>query len=190
MPTQKEIYHEMFVYSDESPSFLFWNKRPLHHFETYHGWNTFNKQFAGRVAGSKTLNRNKIKGDHYYWNISKTSKLTRTLCKDIGVHRIIYTMFNGDIPHGMEIDHWDNDTLNNLKDNLRLVTKAQNQQNCRAHQSNHLKGAYPLKTGGWTSFIAKNKVRYYLGYFATEQLAHEAYCEASEKLHKEYGRIS
>lgn len=178
----------MFIYSDESPSFLFWNFRPLYQFETHRGQQVFNRQFSYAPAGSKITNTTSVKGEHYYWYISKPRPFTRKFCPDYAVHRIIWTMCNGDIPAGMEIDHEDNNTLNNNIDNLRLVTKNQNQHNARAHQIHHLKGAYPLKTGGWTSFIAKDKKRFYLGFYPTEQQAHAAYCEASSKLHLEFSR--
>ena len=191
MKTQREIYHDMFVYSDKSPSFLFWNVRPSYQFASLHGHRCCNAQYAGKPAGSKIEFTSRVKGDCFYWYITNTNPLTRKFCPDYGVHRIIYKMFHGDIPKGMEVDHIDNDTTNNHKDNLRLVTKNQNQQNSRAKQTAHLKGAYPLKkSGGWTSFIAKDKKRIYLGYYPTEQLAHEAYCEASKRLHGEFSRVS
>lgn len=45
------------------------------------------------------------------------------------VHRVIWEMFNGEIPDGMFVDHKDQDKLNNRISNLRLVTKAGNNQN-------------------------------------------------------------
>lgn len=45
------------------------------------------------------------------------------------VHRIIWIMFNGDIPEGMVIDHLDGDTFNNKIDNLRCVTISLNSRN-------------------------------------------------------------
>lgn len=188
MKSQRDVYHEMFEYCEESPSFLLWKKRPADHFNTARGHTVFNRQFAGKPAGSRIKNTSSVKGDYFYWYITKPNTLTRKLCPDLGVHRIIYRMFVGEIPPTMEIDHIDNDTENNRISNLRLATKNQNQHNARAHQTKHLKGAYPLKTGGWTSFIAKDKVRTYLGFFATEQQAHQAYCDASEKLHKTFSR--
>jgi len=41
-------------------------------------------------------------------------------------HRIIYTMFHGPIPEGMEIDHIDGNRSNNRIENLRCVDKATN----------------------------------------------------------------
>lgn len=49
--------------------------------------------------------------------------------KDYKVHRIIWTVFNGPIPDGFEIDHINRICNDNRLDNLRLVTSAQNNHN-------------------------------------------------------------
>jgi len=47
------------------------------------------------------------------------------------IHRIIWELFNGEIPEDMVIDHIDGDTQNNKISNLRLVSRAINQRNCK-----------------------------------------------------------
>lgn len=42
------------------------------------------------------------------------------------VHQIIWEAFNGEIPEGYEVDHKDNNRLNNALDNLQLLTHADN----------------------------------------------------------------
>lgn len=56
--------------------------------------------------------------------------------KHYQVHRIIYEMFYGPIPYGMEIDHKDHIRTNNIISNLRLVTHPVNQKNQRKNSQN------------------------------------------------------
>lgn len=51
-------------------------------------------------------------------------------------HRIIWELFNGPIPEGMEIDHADHNRANNRIDNLRLVTRADNNRNASKNKRN------------------------------------------------------
>ena len=45
------------------------------------------------------------------------------------IHRLVWMYHNGGIPLGMEIDHIDRDKHNNSIENLRLVTRTENQNN-------------------------------------------------------------
>jgi len=38
------------------------------------------------------------------------------------VHRLVYQMFKGDIPYGMQVNHIDENRTNNNIDNLELLT--------------------------------------------------------------------
>lgn len=49
--------------------------------------------------------------------------------KIVYVHRMVYEAFKGEIPEGMEIDHIDRNKHNNNPDNLRVVTRAENNKN-------------------------------------------------------------
>ena len=56
--------------------------------------------------------------------------------------RLVYAWFNGDIPEGnYDIDHIDNDTLNNFPENLRLVTHKENIQKRPNHGCNQYKNS-------------------------------------------------
>lgn len=44
-------------------------------------------------------------------------------------HGYLHRVIMGDIPAGMEIDHINRNTLDNRRDNLRIVTRSQNLQN-------------------------------------------------------------
>jgi hypothetical protein len=96
---------EWFYYDESSPSCLKWKV------SRYAGGLLLVS--AGDTAGT-------IGGQDYY-RVQLNKKIYH-------VHRIIWEMFNGEIPEGMEIDHEDLNKVNNKIDNLRLVTK---QINCR-----------------------------------------------------------
>lgn len=42
------------------------------------------------------------------------------------LQRVIYAWFNGDVPADMDVDHIDNDSLNNDPYNLQLLTRKEN----------------------------------------------------------------
>lgn len=63
------------------------------------------------------------------------------------IHRIIWEIFNGDIPPKMTIDHIDGNSLNNNISNLRCVTQAENNRNVGIRRSN--------KSGVTGVFISK-----------------------------------
>lgn len=62
--------------------------------------------------------------------ISKGYHLVR-LCKEgkvynFLVHRLVYETFKGIIPKGLVVDHIDSNRLNNIIDNLQLLTPSEN----------------------------------------------------------------
>lgn len=60
-----------------------------------------------------------------------------TVCgKKLYAHRVIWHMHYGAIPDGLCIDHIDGNGLNNLLNNLRVVTLSENQRNSRTPISN------------------------------------------------------
>ena len=46
--------------------------------------------------------------------------------KMFSVHRLVYSAFNGAIPHDMQVNHIDEDKTNNRLENLNLMTPKQN----------------------------------------------------------------
>lgn len=77
-----------------------------------------------------------------------------------------------------EIDHIDRHRTNNNINNLRIVTRSQNQFNRGA------KGySWNKANNKWAAKIGINKQKIHLGYFNTEQEASEAYQNAKKLYH-------
>ncbi len=90
-------------------------------------------------------------------------------------------------------DHRDGDGLNNRRENLREATAAQNSHNQRRGRNNTsgFKGvSHEAQTGRWRASIKLNGVLHRLGRFETPEIAHQAYCKASEAMHGEFGRVN
>ena len=100
----------------------------------------------------------------------------------IKYHVIIWILSTGkDIPEGMDIDHINGNKIDNRIENLRLVTRRQNQQNRKTHRAGRLVGAtYNKGHNDWRSQIEIDKNKISLGCYKTEQEAHEAYKIACE----------
>lgn len=81
-------------------------------------------------------------------NILKPLKQTKNgyyqvsvLGKTIKWHRLLYQNLKGPIPEGMQVDHKDNNPLNNDPDNLQLLNNQQN--NCKKRKINSNTSGYP-----------------------------------------------
>lgn len=99
------------------------------------------------------------------------------------VHRLIYMMHHGFMPP--VIDHIDNDKLNNNIENLRGVNWFESNLNRPKHKRNTtgFKGVTFLKRiNKFSSRIAIEHKRHFLGYFDTPEEAHDAYCKAAKDL--------
>ncbi|NNR90766.1 HNH endonuclease [Escherichia coli] len=126
--------NEYFEYRDGS---LVWKARSPEFFNNkknrnYH--NVWNAKHAGKVAGLLESNgyiRIRINGIKWL------------------AHRIVWVMFNGDIPEGMEIDHINGIRHDNRIENLRLVKKSANQRNrikLSKNNSSGISGVYFCNT--------------------------------------------
>jgi hypothetical protein len=113
----------------------------------------------------------------------KTSKhgylVIKINVKSIMIHRLIACCFLGfDINNENEIDHINRMRNDNKIDNLRIVSKSQNQWNRGA------KGCcWNKREKKWTAYIQVNKKRIYLGYYDIEEEARNAYLKAKKKYH-------
>jgi len=96
------------------------------------------------------------------------------------------------IPCGMRGDHISGDTLDNRKQNLRVVTHAQNAWNMGPREGRRFKGcSYRPDKGKWRARITVNRSKpIFLGHFGTEEEAARAYDEAAKQLQGEYARLN
>lgn len=103
------ILSEYFSYDPNSPSFLRWKI------------NLGRRVKAGDPAGCV--------GSYGYYRTKLHGKLMLA-------HRIVWQLHNGEIPHGMQVDHIDGVRVNNDIENLRLASVSENLQNQKRSSKN------------------------------------------------------
>ena len=99
-------------------------------------------------------------------------------------HRLIMNC-----PAGFSVAHVDHNGLNNTDENLRIVSQGQINQNKRKHvkSSSKYKGvSLDEHTKKWKAQIMIDGKQKYLGQYAIEQEAHQAYTTAKEQYHEAY----
>ena len=102
------------------------------------------------------------------------------------MHREIMVLTFGD---GRMVDHINHDTLDNRRENLRIVNNSQNQRNRRNRSDNKsgFKGvSYCRGRNKWQAHIYMNGKSVSLGRFTTPEAAYEAYCFAAQEHYGEY----
>lgn len=95
-------------------------------------------------------------------------------------HRLIWQIFNGPIPEGVEIDHINRVRTDNRIENLRLATRGQNCVNMLGSGYTYLKQSRKYKAQ--IKIQGKTKC---LGYFDTAEEASQVYQTAWEERIKE-----
>jgi hypothetical protein len=127
---------------------------------------------AGQIAG-----RTKKNG---YCEVRVDGKLH-------GTHRLIYLMHKGDLPRF--VDHIDGNPSNNLIENLREATHAENMRNSKLPITNTsgFKGVYwDKRTDKWVASCSFGSKHYTIGYYTTIIDAAVAVKEFREEHHKEF----
>lgn len=111
------------------------------------------------------------------------SKLDKYYCmiKNKRLHRIIM-----DAPKGLQVDHINHDTLDNRKNNLRLATTSENQQNRESCQSNSKSGirgvCWDKQRRKWKCHIKLNGKKVYAKFFDNIEDAERDVIEARKRL--------
>lgn len=140
--SQKEL-RQLLAYDPDS-GLLRWKEKPLLGLSTDPSVKSWNRRFAGKVAGTRKRSSGKE-----YIQISIGGRV-------YPCHRIIWVMVHGAIDEALVIDHINSDGLDNRLINLRLVSHSQNQRNqaMRLENTSGATGVYRCqKTGKWTGQI-------------------------------------
>lgn len=109
------FWKDHFCYDETSPSCLRWARNAAN-----------GRVKIGDVAGC-------LSG-----KLEKEKKYYRVYClnRSYAVSRIIWEMFNGEIPEGKQVDHININPQDNRIDNLRIVDNIHNSQNRKKSKSN------------------------------------------------------
>ncbi|WPK42223.1 hypothetical protein [Escherichia phage vB-EcoS-XT34] len=107
--------------------------------------------------------------------------------------RVTWEYFNGEIPIGMEIDHINHIRDDNRIENLRLVSRSDNQKNLSISKNNKsgVTGVtYHKPSGLWSARINSGGRRFELGYYKTIEEARLARIDAQNEFgfHDNHGK--
>jgi len=98
-------------------------------------------------------------------------------------------------PEGLFTDHINGDTLDNRKENLRVVTSKQNNHNSKlpSHNTSGYKGVSEDKRNlknKWQAYITIDNKKKHLGYFSSKEDAARKYNEVAKEIFGEYARLN
>ena len=147
-------------------------------YEKYTGepWSTRVRGFSDRFDGP-------------LHQIKKITNSYRTIFvdgKNVHWHKLVWEHFNGAVPEGFEIDHKNNERLDNRIENLQLLTHADNARKCKVYVSNT--SGYPgvswnKHSNKWRVTICHEGNRMSLGYFDDAREGFQTYVNAKIKYH-------
>ena len=97
------------------------------------------------------------------------------------VHRLVYSMFNGELDNTLVIDHIDGNKHNNKNTNLRQITSRLNISRSKQSKSGYT-GVTKCKSGKFRARYSKNGKYKTIGLYDTAELAYEAYLQTVSNL--------
>jgi hypothetical protein len=113
----------------------------------------------------------------------------------MGIGKIVYMHREiTNAPIGKVVHHKDGNGLNNTKENLQVITLAENNRCCRKTKnpkSSKYKGvAFITSRRKWQTRIVYNGITKFLGYFENEEDAARAYDEAAKVHHGDFAVLN
>lgn len=176
IPSADEL-HRLLAYNTET-GILTWKPRLLEDFPSAKHFQSWRAATANPEAGRGVIDKF---GEKMYKQLCING--TKYLA-----HRVIWTMFRGEIPDGFWVDHASRDIWDNRIENLRLCDIAQSNWNKRRQKNRKLdlpKGVGQVSKG-FTAQIHFRGVRKYLGFFKTPDEASAAYEKAAREMRGEF----
>lgn len=156
---------------------IFLNRRNGQIFSTHISVEDFDK--ANDIKGKWCVIWNEITQSFYVQSATRTNGKKTT----ISLHRLITGFIKG-----MHVDHINHDTLDNRRNNLRIISNSENQQNRKGatrSSTTGIRGVYwSKKSKKWKVQIKVNKVQIHIGYFNSIEEAEHAAIEARSKYMK------
>ncbi len=105
------------------------------------------------------------------------------------MHRIIAKRMKLDLKD-KEVDHINNNKLDNRRENLRAATRSQNNMNriSMNNMSGYKGVSWHKKKQKWFARIYVDQQQIHLGYFNTPKAAHQAYIAAAKQFYGEFAK--
>ncbi len=112
----------------------------------------------------------------YHWFLHFAGYASRKGFKD-GKHYNLYLhRYLTGVHKGSQVDHINQDKLDNRKSNLRICSRAQNNVHHKLYANNRsgFHGVYAIYQGKWCAAIKKDQKRIHIGVFDTKEEAARA----------------
>lgn len=173
-PSQ-DILKQLLDYDPETGA-LYWRARPREFFQSEHGWKVWNAKHAGREA---------------FTSSSAGYRQGLIFKKKYLAHRVIWKWMTGD--EAPELDHENHVRSDNRWDNLRPVTRSQNNQNMsrRSDNTSGVTGIFWEKAcSKWRVQIRLNGKRKHIGVYRNFEDAVRArkHAEVKHGFHPNHGK--
>jgi len=162
---------ELLSYDPDTGIFI-WRHRSICYFKTEKNQKIWNTKYSGKVAGSVEpvgYVRVVILGNRYR------------------AHRLAWAYSYGYFPEN--VDHINRIKNDNRLCNLRDCTVSENFMNRIQYSTNNsgFKGvSWAKRENKWRASIVKNRKQFHVGYFDSAKDAHDAYCNAADRLHGQF----